>query len=334
MNSAYSQTTLICPYTLMEEEALTWSIILFNQALLLHPFPLPLPVAFQPLVDQGWLQVRSPDRSQEEIRIKDKSVREVQAFIAGKPDLGFLKYLKEVSLLEERETQEEIVGLLKGHPSKRSPRDTDSLNGHILLCLIHEWIMQEWVIDAALTKIEEQEKNLAQGWLEGLEEELIWNKGDSRGLKRNQTEIPCPLALKAWKELKNQLSPGPSCLFTNQTWVWENHYGTDWEEGQAVSISLPDLSSSNADSFRALRKETLIKKKMPPIQEAWKRLLDALFFGKTEALIAEFQKNLSSLDLPDQGRYKLILPLFQPSQEEPTTPFGRGDVNPLILITN
>ena len=77
MNSYSCKPALICPYTLMEEGALAWAIHLFSQAVLLHPFPLPLPPFCHPLVDLGFLQVRSLARSREEIREKDKSLREM-----------------------------------------------------------------------------------------------------------------------------------------------------------------------------------------------------------------------------------------------------------------
>lgn len=334
MNPTYSQTALICPYTLMEEEALAWSILLFNQALLLHPFPLPLPASYQALLDQGWLQVRSPSRSLEETRIKDKSLREIQAFISSHPDQSFLKYLKEGYLLEDRETQDEIVGLLKGQPSQRSPQDSPVFNGQHLLCLIHEWMMQERALEAALAKIEEQEKSLALGWQEGLEEGSIRNEGDPLILKKDQIEIPCPLALEAWRELKNQLVSEPFCLFTNQSWVWKNHYGADWEECQTSTVSLPDVSSLISGSFQGLKEDRLSREMVSRVHETWESLLKYLFSGGGEGLIPDFQIAISGLDLPDQGRYQLIIPLFQPSQNQSMTLFGRGHTSLLVLITS
>ncbi len=334
MNPTCSQTALICPYTLLEEEALAWSILLFNQALLLHPFPLPLPASYQTLLDQGWLQVRSPGRSQEDTRIKDKSLREIQAFISSHPDQSFLKYLKEVNLQEDRETQEEIIGLLKGQPSKRPSQDSPVFNGQHLLCLIHEWMMQERALEAALLKIEEQEKSLALGWQEGLEEGTIRNEGDSLILKRDQIEIPCPRALEAWRELKNQLVPEPCCLFTNQPWVWKNHYDADWEECQISTVSLPDVSSLISGSFQGLKEDRLSREMVFKVHETWESLLKSFFSGGAEGLIPDFQSVISGLDLPDQGRYQLIIPLFQPSQNQSKTLFGRGYTSPLVLITS
>jgi hypothetical protein len=333
MNPPYSKMALICPYTLIEEEALAWSTLLFNQVLLLHPFSLTLPGSYQPFLDQGWLQVRVPGRSQDEIRIKDKNLREIQAFISSNPDQGFLKYLQQVNRQEDRETQEELVGLLKGQPPKRTSPDSLAFNGRLLLCLIHEWMMQEWALDAALAEIEEQEKSLALGWQDSLEEGSNWSDGTSLVQKRNEKEILCPLALKAWWELKNQLVPEPCCLFTNQPWVWKTHYWTDWEEGRVTSIGLPDLSSSISGSLPTLRDDPSSKEKVSRVLQTWGSFLMSLSLGGAEGLLPDFQTALSALDLPDQGRYRLIIPLFPPSQEQSKTLYGQNQTSPLVLIT-
>jgi hypothetical protein len=333
MNPTYSQTALICPYSLMEEEALAWSTLLFNQALLLHPFPLTLPASYQPLLAQGWLQVLAPDRSQDEIRLKDKSLRQIQAFISSNPDQGLLKYLNQVNLQEDRETQEELVGLLKGQPPKRTSPDSLTFNGHVLLCLIHEWMMQEWALDDALAKIEEQEKSLAQGWQDSLEEGSIWSDRTSRVQKRNEIEIPCPLALKAWRELKNQMVPEPGCLFSGQPWVWNIHYGTDWEEDQVISIVLPDMSSSISGSLPALRDDPSSKEKVSRVVQTWESLLMSLSSGGAKRLLPDFQRALAALDLPDRGRYRLIIPLFPPSQKQSKILYGQDQTSLLVLIT-
>jgi hypothetical protein len=326
------QAALIGPYPLIEEEALCWSILLFDQAVLLHPFPLPLPPAYQSLIDRGLLQVRTLKRTQEEIRIKDRSLREFQAFILSKQDVSFLKYLKEVNVLETQETQEEIVGLLKGKPFKKTPSDSSIFNGHILLCLIHQWLMQDWETDASLARIEEQEKILAQGWQEDQEEGLDWEPPSLMISKRIEEEIRCPLALTAWWELKNQLVPESLSLLTTQQWVWEDHYGLDLEESRVVSIPLPDLSSLSSATWQKHSQEFVLKEIGPIIQKNMKRLLHCFDFHSQESSAVDFLKSLSALGWPSKGEYRLILPPLQPSEEEKSVQLDQKGLGPLILV--
>lgn len=305
------QPALICPYTLLEEEALAWSILLFQQALLLHPFPLSLSPSHQSLMDQGLLQVRSLERTQEEIRAKDRSLRSIRTYIAGKPDQGMLKYLKEVSHGENQETQEEIFGLLKGQPFQKGAKDSSAIDGQVLLSLIHEWMLEEWELEASLVRIEEQEKNLAQGWQENIEEGLDFSFPEHPGVKRKAVEIICPLALTAWRELKNRLVPEPLILFTNQLWVWAENYGQDPEEGRAISIPLPDLGSLSLDDFLK-QSETRFSKPAKDLPG----LLKSLIASPQEELILDFQKSLSGLGWPAGGRYNLVLPPVKPSSNQ------------------
>ena len=326
------QPALIGPYTLIEEEARCWSILLFDQAVLLHPFPLPLPAAYQSLIDRGLLQVRTLKRNQEEIRTKDRSLREIQAFILSQQDLTFLKYLNEANLLENQETQEEIIGLLKGRPFKKTLGDSSAFNGHILLCLIHQWLMQDWEMDASLARIEEQEKILAQGWQEDQEEGLGWESPSRMISKRIEEEIHCPPALTAWWELKNQLVPEPLSLLTTQQWVWEDYYGLDLEESRAVSIPLPDLSSLSSATWQKHSQEFVLKEIGPIIQENMKRLLHCFDFHNQKSSAVDFQKSLSALGWPSKGEYRLILPPLQPSGKEKSVQLDQKGLGPLILV--
>lgn len=311
---------LIGPYTLLEEEALAWSILLFQQALFLHPFPLPLPPSHQSLMAQGLLQVRSLERTQEEIRAKDRSLRSIRTYIAGRPDQGMLKYLKEVSHGENQETQEEILGLLKGKPFQKEAKGSSAIDGQTLLALIHEWMLEEWEVEAEFARIEKQEKNLAQGWQENIEEGLDFPFPDHPVLKRKAVEIICPLALTAWRELKNRLVHEPVILLTNQLWVWAENYGQEPDEDRAVSIPLPDLGSLSLDDFQ----KHLETQSSKPAEDL-PGLLRSLIINPQEESILDFQKALSGLGWPAGGRYNLVLPPVKPSSNQ-------READPLILL--
>jgi len=326
------QPALICPYTLLEEEALIWSILLFNRAVLLHPFPLSLPASSQSLVSQGLLQVRTLERTQEEIREKDRKLREIQAYIANNPDRGFLKYLKEADSMQDQETQEEIVGFMKGKPFTTPLRDASIVNGPVFLCLIHEWMIKEWEVEASLADIEKQEQIMAQGWQESLEEGSPWETASPLILKKNDIEILCPLALSAWRELKNKLAPEPSILFSTQRWVWADHYGLDPEEDQIMALPLPDLSSLCSANFQKQAKN-LASLKKSLIQENLERLLRSFGREEQKRSIDDFKKSLSGLGLPPNGKYQLILPPFQPSLKEPLAHLDQRGSIPLILFS-
>ncbi len=308
MNPESIQPALIYPYTLIEEEALAWSILLCDQAVLLHPFPLPLPPSYLPLMDRGLLQIRSLKRTREEIRIKDRNLRAVQAYIAGLPDQGFLKTLKGLTPGEALETQEEIVGLLKGVTSRKGPGYPSAIDGQTLLCLIHEWMMQEWEMEASVARVEEQEKNLTMGWQENPDEAVTWPPPVPPVLRKTETEIPCPLALTAWKELEDQLAPEPLNLFTTQWWAWAEHYGLDPDEEPPVSIPLPNLGPLSSPNFqKQLEARGPLKtgSAVPNIPEG---LLRSLLVSPQGGSIVDFQRVLSGLGLPSGGQYYLIFP--------------------------
>ena len=325
MSSNSYQPALICPYTLMEEEALAWAILLFQQALLLHPYPLPLPASIQSLADQGLIQVRSPVRTREEIREKDILLRELKQYVADNPGRGFLKYLIEAAAQEEMETQEEIAGLMMGRPLKKPHSDSPLVSGPILLCLIHEWMMQEWEVETSLAAIEEQEKNLVQGWQENPEEVSIWKSADPLVLKRIETEINCPPALSAWWELKNTLVPEPVTLFTTQQWVWAEHYGLDPEEGRINSIPLPDLSSLTTASFQNPDINRVIREKMDAV-------LRLPIGSASKSAVDDFQIALLQLDLPPEGKYRLVFPPNSSPLPVPLSSPGQRGSDPLILL--
>ncbi len=325
MNSPVERPALVCPFTLMEEEALAWSILLFGQAVLLHPYPLPLPVSVQIGRDQGMIQIRSLVQTTEVIREKDRVLRGIKQYLADNPGQGFLKYLLEAASMDDQETQEEITGLMKGRPFHKSPKESFIIKGPVLLCLIHEWMMQEWEVETSLAAVEEQEKKLIHGWQENPEEELIWKSADPLVLKRNETEINCPPALAAWRELKNTLVPEPSLLFTTQPWVWAEHYNLDPEESRIHSISLPDLSSRNNAIFNHSTTHRNIREKMEALLHSPQSLT-------SKTAIDDFQKAFLALELPPEGKYRLVFPPQFPSFPVPSSSSGQGNSDPMILL--
>lgn len=333
VNSEFSHPTLVCPYTLIEEEALIWSILLFNQVVLLHPYPLSLPPSCRSLVDLGLLQVRTMERTREEIREKDRKLRDIRTYISNDPEKGYLKYLKQVDVLKDQETEEEIVGLLKGRPLIKPFKKSSITSGPILLCLIHEWMMQEWEVEVSLAEIEEQEKILAQGWQENPEDGSNWKPNAPPAQSRNEFQILCPPALAAWRELKKQLSPEPLNLFTTEQWVWTDHYGLDPEEGGIISIPLPDLSSLISTTSQKHAEEWVPEKASFFIREKAGRLLQSSLGADQERSVDEFQKFLSGLGLPLNGKYKLILPPIPPFSKEPPSHWDKNGTSPLILLS-
>jgi hypothetical protein len=325
MSSYVVPPALICPYTLMEEEALAWAILFFGQGILLHPYPLPLPVSVQSWTDQGMIQVRFLVQTPEAIREKDRLLRGIKQYVVDNPGMGFLKYLMWAAAQEEMETQEEIAGLMKGRPFEKPQSDSPLVNGPILLCLVHEWMMQEWEVDISLAAAEKQEKNIIQGWQEDPGEESIWSPADPLILKRNDTEINCPPALAAWWELRNKLVPEPVTLFTTQHWVWAEHYGLDPEEGRTNSILLPDLGTMNKRVSQDLDGIGVIREKM----EAVLRLPRG---SDSKSAVDDFQIALLQLDLPLVGQYRLVFPPNASSLPAPLTPRGQRVSDPLILL--
>jgi hypothetical protein len=272
------------------------------------------------------------ERTQEEIRVKDRKLREIQAYIANYSNRGFLKYLKEADSMQDQETQEEIVGFIKGEPFTTPLRDASTVNGPVLLCLIHEWMIKEWEVEASLADIENQEQIMAQGWQESLEEGSQWGTASPLILKKNDIEILCPPALSAWRELKNKLAPEPSILFSTQQWVWTDHYGLDPEEDQNMTLPLPDLSSLCSANFQKHAKN-LASLKKSLIQENLKRLLRSFGVQEQKRSVDDFKKSLSGLGLPPNGKYQLILPPLQSSWKEPLAHFDQRGSIPLILFS-
>jgi hypothetical protein len=318
----------------MEEEALAWSILIFDQVLLLHPFPLPFSETYQTLADQGLLQARTAERSEEENRQKDRILREINVFMAGNPDLGLLKYLKQTSLMAQDETREEIVDLLKRQPLQKTARDSSTLTGSILLCLIHDWMIQEQAIESSWAKVEEQEKRLFQSWRENPEEESIWPDLSPLDLKRVETEILCPLALSAWKSLRARLFPDPLPLLTTQSWVWADYYGIDPLEGRTTSVPLPDLGFSDLVGFYKAPREWVTRWSENGLRESFRGLLKATMdFGGPETT-AGFLKSLAALGLPSDGKYRLILPPVASLSGKPAIFPDKNETDVLILLTH
>jgi hypothetical protein len=331
MNPQPIQPALVCPYTLIEEEALAWAIILFNQATLLHPFPLPVPASYIPLMNRGRLEIRSLERSQEEIRIKDRKLRAIQTFIAGYPEESFLKYLRGTAAGESFETQEEITALLKERSVRKDPGDYPAVDGQTLLCLIHGWMMEKWEMEAALAKVEALEKNLTSGWQENSEEAVTWPSPVPSFSKINEPEIPCPQALTAWQELKDQLAPGPANLFTTQRWLWAERFGRDPEEEAPFSVLLPDLGPFSSPDFKNQIEDLASSKSA--ISPDLEGSLKALMTSPSERSIVDFQRALSRLDLPPAGRYHLILPPANPPAKEPSALGDLKRKGSLILLS-
>ena len=323
MSSNFYKPALVCPYTLMEEEALAWSILLFGQAVLLHPYPLPLPVSIQSRRDQGMIQIRSLVQTPEAIREKDRLLRGIKQYLIDNPGQGFLKYIIEAASMEDQETQEEITDLMKGRPFLKP--ESFIINGPILLCLIHEWMMQEWEVETSLAAIEEQEKIMIQGWQESPEEGSIWKSADPLVLKRIETEIECTPALSAWWELKKTLVPEPVTLFTTQQWVWAEQNRLDPEEGRINSLPLPDLSSLTTASFQNPDIHRVIREKMDAI-------LRLPIGSASKSAVDDFQIALLQLDLPPEGKYRLVFPSNSSPLPVPLSSPGQSGSDPLILL--
>jgi hypothetical protein len=245
--------------------------------------------------------------------------------VANNPGRGFLKYLMEAAAQEEMETQEEIAGLMRGRPLKKPHSDSPPVSGPILLCLIHGWMIQEREVETSLAAIEEQEKILVQGWQENTEEVSIWKSADPLVSKRIETEINCPPALSAWQGLKNKLVPEPVTLFTTQQWVWTEHYGLDPEEGRINPIPLPDLGSLTTATFNN-----------PGIKGDIREKMEAVLFLPTgsasKSAVDDFQESLLSLDLPPEGKYRLIFPPNSSPLPDPLSSSGPRGPDPLILL--
>jgi len=316
MKSRLLQKVLICPYTLIEEEALAWSLILFDQVTFLHPFPLRLPVPYEGLIAQGLVQIFSPQRTREEIREKDKRLREIQAFLAGNPDRSFLELLKKARPAGPFESRDEIISLLRGRPPVGGGKPENRLEGDILLSLIHDWMLQEWEIVQSLKKIEAGEKSLSEGWKEGFEEAVHWGTIEPGFVESRQIEVVCPPALKAWWKLKTELGPEFSFLLSTQRWVGSEVSGSDFEDKQVLKISLPEIGSFPFESFEDRLKSWQEKEVLRPIRETLNHLIETSALSEREGLAHDLQTVLTGLGLPASGRACLILPPSRPSPEE------------------
>jgi hypothetical protein len=305
----------------MEEEALTWAILLFKKVYGLAPFPLSLPETVQELTERGFFRLRSPQRTEAEIRIKEKSLRDIRSFVSGLPEQGLLKYLNQTRFLKEGETLDEILQALRGEPGPQVLQSPSVLNGSILICLIHEWLLQEWAIDRSLNRVEELERRMIQGWQDPIGEDL-----SNRTELRPKTiawpfrEITCPLALAAWRILRAALFPEPWPLITTQPWVWSAYYGLDpWEEGTDI-IPLPDIGPFRAENWE----DWEARGSGENLRAGFAGLLKPLPELERQKASAAFQESLRTLGLPDQGRDHLILPPSPLSDRPTEDPVGRA----------
>ena len=242
---------LVTPYTLMEEEATYWSLLLFGPLLFLHPYALAWPDPYQKLLAEGLIQVLSPDRTPEEIRQKDRRLREFQTFVVQRPDFSFLEYLKQVKPGKHLETRDEILDLLRGKPVKtrEGAEPPKPLGGEVFLCIIHDWLKKEWEIDLSLEQFQEQELGLARIMDQSPEFSSGWAASEKPLIAPDEAEIICPPALAAWKELRAHLAPGPGCLLTNQPWVRRVYYGSPPDDFPAPGWPLPALRFPSSKGF-------------------------------------------------------------------------------------
>ncbi|HMK64259.1 MAG TPA: hypothetical protein VK564_00595, partial [Thermodesulfobacteriota bacterium] len=113
MKSCSSPSALICPYPFVEEEVLAWTSLLFKQVYGLMPFPLEIPESFQKRIDLNQLQMRVFPRTREENREKDRFLRDLNTYVAGLPEVGFLEYLNQADFRKEFESLDEILRSLR-----------------------------------------------------------------------------------------------------------------------------------------------------------------------------------------------------------------------------
>jgi hypothetical protein len=314
---------LVTPYTIMEPEATYWSLLLFGPLVFLHPYTLVWPVPYRELLAEGLLQVLTPDRTPEEIREKDKKLREFQMFVAQNPDFSFLEYLRQVKPAEPLESRDEILDLLRGQPPKPRERveTRNSLTGDLFLCLIHDWLNKEWEIDLSLEQFGEQELNLARIMDESPEFSSDWASSEKIFTAPTEAERICPPALAAWKDLRAQLAPGPGRLVTNQPWVRRDHFALTEEELLSTSLPLPALRFLSFDDFLTKYQHWSQNGNLSPLRE---RVED--FFSKpgtSEQEMNEFLNAINQLELKGPGCYSLYLP-------PPTLPYPTPE--PLLLI--
>jgi hypothetical protein len=312
-----SVNPLICPFTLAAEETMAWCLLLLGEATLLHPFPLKVPAWCDRLISEGKLKILVPPRSPEEIRQKDRRLREIRAFGQEHPDRGFLEYLKGATARTGDESLDEIRSLLRGHRSGplEQSKESGPTEGEVLLCLIHDWLMNQWEIEATLERIEEKEQRLIQGWEEGLEESISIRSNEPLTVKDREREIICPEALKTWWDLKDRLAPEPAGLLTDQRWVWSDYYGVECEAYSESGIILPDMVDVTSETFWERYAAWNAEGVLAPIRKSLQLLLANRVTADREPAIQDLQSALKNLGLQPGSAQKIILPPTESHQE-------------------
>jgi hypothetical protein len=325
MDKEIAPPVLVTPYTLMEEEATYWSLLLFGPLLFLHPYALAWPDPYQGLLAEGLIHVLSPDRTSEEIRQKDRRLREFQTFVAQRPDFSFLEYLKQAKPGKELETRDEILDLLRGKPvrSRDEAEPRNVLEGDVFLCIIHDRLNKEWEIDLSLEQLQEQELGLARLMDQSPEFSNDWSASERLFVAPFEAEIICPPALAAWKELRVQLAPGPRRLLTNQPWVRRVHYGATPEDFPGPGLPLPALRFPSIEEFLENYRRWSQTGDLGRLRYQIEGFLSEP--GTSDQNRAEFLEALNQLHLKAPGRYSLYLP-------PPALPFPEPE--PLLLITS
>ncbi len=292
----------------MEPEATYWSLLLFGPLVFLHPFTLAWPDPYQKLQAKGLIQVLTPERTPEEIRQKDRSLREFQTFVTQNPDFSFLEYLRQVKPGEHLESRDEILDLLRGQPPKPRERaeTRNALTGDLFLCLIHDWLNKEWEIDLSLDKFEEQELDLARIMDQSPEFSMDWASSEKIFIAPTEAERICPPALTAWKELRAQLAPVSGRLITNQPWVRREHYALTNDESPSPSLPLPALRFPSFDGFIASYQHWSQAGNLSPLRQRIENFFSKP--GTSEQEMGEFLDALNQLNLEGPGRYSLYLP--------------------------
>jgi hypothetical protein len=305
---------LVSPYTLLDEEALGWSLLFSDRVLFLHPYPLDLPETCQNLMDRGILQVHTLPRTPEEIREKDRKIREFQAFVSQNPDFSFLGYLRQSHLEEPLETQDAILAHLRGGTPKtnRVRESRGEPAGDILLCLIHDWISQQWEIDHSLERLADQEKGLAGIMEAGFEFSGDWSAPGFSFVASADPELYCPPALVAWKNLKERLAPKASGMITTQKWVWQDRYRLDPDDPSVPSLPLPGWEDASLKSFQQGIHSWTSAGSLHPIRQMFGEL--ALGSPPGRQKVKDLQTGLEALPLSGPGRIRLVFP-YLPSPE-------------------
>ncbi|MBI5583070.1 MAG: hypothetical protein HY892_04545 [Deltaproteobacteria bacterium] len=306
----------------MEEEALGWSLLFSDRVIFLHPFPLDLPESCRPLLDRKVLQVLTPSRTAEEIREKDRRLREFRAFVTQNPDFSFLETLKQSVPAEPLETRDEILEQLRGGSpvSGRNEGFPREDAGGILLCLIHDWISQQWEIDRSLDRFASQEKALAEIMEAGFEFSGDWTAPGTAFVAPADPELVCPPALEAWRKLKEQLAPAAPFRLTTQQWVWKDQYHLDPEDAPSPALSLPGWVFASVEAFLGASASWTAAGLLQPIR----RMFWELASGSSSGTVEDLQGALKTLALPEAGRYVLTFPPFPGP--------ASGGLEPLLLL--